>query len=129
MNTPTVVLTQTATAAPATETPTQAIIKTASDTAFKVDSKGRKIVVRRISLLNSFRVSKLLGSFSENNVALAMAQISAAVCEIDGEIISLPMTERELEFTMQRLDNEGFAAAAEALKTLNPEEGIDAAKN
>lgn len=104
------------------ETPTDTIVRAAVERAYKVDAKGRKIGVRRISLLNSFRISKLLGQFAENNVTLAMAQISAAVCEIDGEAIHTPNTVRELEAIMQQLDNEGFAAAAEALKSLNPDE-------
>ena len=104
------------------ETPSQSFAAGAGATASRRDARGRLITVKKLSLLDFYRLSKLLGPHSNTVVAMDLASIAAAVQEIDGDRVFFPKGERELDHLMQRLDFDGLTAVAEALKSLAPKE-------
>lgn len=110
------------------ETPSQTLTRGANATASKMDARGRKISVRRINALQFYHLTKLLGQ-NGNAESRSIAATAASVCDIDGMPVPFPAKEREVEFTIQRLDFEGMKAANEALLELAGDEGIDTAKN
>jgi len=89
-------------------------------TASATDARGRYITVKKLTLLDYYRLTKIIGQGSGNSAQMDVASIAVAVTEIDMDKVTFPQTERELEHLMQRLDFDGLAAVAEALKQLNP---------
>ena len=117
----------------APETPSASMARAANETASEVDARGRTIKVRSLKALETYRLTKMLGASSGIEAAFNFAFIAASVCEIDGEAVHFPVSEREIEFTIQRLENDGLGAVTEALKKLrgdgDVESDIAAAKN
>jgi hypothetical protein len=118
-----------ATGGPTAETPSATIIRTAveADTASHTDIKGRVIEVRRVTLLQMFRLTEVLGESASNPTRLNLAMSACSVTAIDGEKVSFPGKLSELEIIFQRLDFYGVAAAAEALKKLGIGGDVDEA--
>lgn len=111
------------------QTPSEVVAATVQ-TASHIDAKGRRITVKRLNALQLYRLAKLPGA-SSNPAAQDMATIVCTVTKIDAEPVAFPTNERDVEFLIQRLDFEGIAAAAEALKKLSEGDDaeMDAAKN
>lgn len=114
---------------PTAETPSAAIIRAAveADTASHTDIKGRVIEVRRVTLLQMFRLTEVLGEGASNPSRMNLAMSACSVTAIDGEKVSFPGKLSELEIIFQRLDFYGIAAAAEALKKLGIGGDVDEA--
>ncbi|GGH14870.1 hypothetical protein GCM10007036_14460 [Alsobacter metallidurans] len=105
--------------APATaETPSQKIVKAADRRATATDDEGRVIEVKALTALDLYRLTKLLGANSANQQALNIAMSACSVTAIDGERITPPNSEREIEAMIQRLDFHGLQAATIALVQL-----------
>jgi hypothetical protein len=103
-----------------------------SDTATETDARGRIIKVRRLNALQAYRLSKAIGADSASNeVTMNFATLASSVCEIDGEAVDFPVTERQVEALIQKLDFEGMAAINAGLSKLagDAEGAIEAAKN
>ena len=93
-------------------------------TATVVDALGRTIKVRRLSAIDRMRISRAVGGEnSGNDRYVGYCTLAAAVVEIDG-IAAPSMTALQMEATVQRLDDDGLVAVANALKALTP--GLDA---
>jgi len=98
--------------------------------ASTLDARGRSIAARKLSLLDYYRLTKMLGEQASNERQMELASLAASVTEIDGEPTIFPNSEREIEALLQRLDFDGITDAGEALKTLNPPAApADTAKN
>lgn len=113
-------------------TPTQQMVASKATQATRRDARGRMITVKRLTLLDFYRLTKLLGEHSATPTTMDLASVAASVVEIDGEVVFFPTGERELEYLMQRLDFDGLTAVSEALKSLTPgpeESTLDIAKN
>jgi hypothetical protein len=113
------------------ETPTETIAQIA-DSASHLDAKGRLITVNRLNALQFYRLTKVMGANSANAATMDLAIIASSVKKIDATLVSMPASEREVEFLIQQLDFDGIAAAGEALKKLSGDAGdseIDIAKN
>jgi len=102
---------------------------TSSNTAEAFDKRGRLIKVKRLTALDYYRLTKVLGGANESTYG--MASLACTVRKIDMDDYALPSTEKEVEFMLQELDFDGLEAVGEAMKTLNPktEDVKDAAKN
>jgi len=75
------------------------------------DSEGRKLVVKRPSVLQQFRLVELLGpELGKNTMYLNMAMPAFWVQSIDGEPLYAPATKLELEAAVERLDEHGLDA-------------------
>ena len=109
------------------QTPTDII--SAPVTAYATDKRGRVITVKRLTALDYYRVTKVLGD--SNAATFGMASLACTVRRIDTTDFALPTTERDVEFILQQLDFDGLTAAGEALEKLNPADEADkaAAKN
>jgi hypothetical protein len=118
------------TKAKAVETATETL-SSMLDTASHTDARGRLITVNKLNALQFYRLTKVMGASASNAAAMDLAVLASSVKKIDATNISVPATEREVEFLIQQLDFDGLGAAGEALGKLAAEdEGeLEAAKN
>lgn len=101
--------------APTTETPSEQIVKSASEIRYVTDSRGRKIGVIKPSPLQRYRLMKILGSDAcKNEILLGNAMMAFIVRSINGDQI-LVNSERQLEVMLERLDDDGLAAVIKCL--------------
>lgn len=73
------------------------------------DALGRILTLRKPNVLAQYRLVDLLGQKSENRVYLAMVLPLLYLQKIDGDAANFS-NQRELEATIQRLDEEGLDA-------------------
>ena len=109
------------------ETPSGAIIAAANKPVTTVDARGRSIVVKKLVPLARMRLFALAGpKLSENQQWLGYAALASSVVSIDGDPVSCN-TLREVEFTVQALDDEGLTAVAMVVaQNFSPEQTDDA---
>jgi len=84
------------------------------------DAGGRLIKVRRLS-------ARATGADNSNERYVGYATLASSVTEIDGLPVHFPFNTTQLEALVQRLDDEGLAAAARALIAVTPGMGDDSA--
>jgi hypothetical protein len=98
-------------------TPSQAIIREATKSFTALDRTGRRLMVRRLTALDTLRLFKAAGPvLSQNESWLSMAGLAFAVLEIDGIPAPPPTTEAHIESLIDRLGDEGLAAIADIIK-------------
>lgn len=103
-------------------TPSESIIAQSIGTAGTVDSKGRRLTVRRLRALDTLRLFKAAGPvLALNESWLSMAALAFAIQEIDGVPVPTPATEAQIESLIERLGDEGLAAIADTLKDTDDE--------
>ena len=91
------------------------------------DSKGRLLKVRRLSAFDKVKLFRALGAIdSENRMVAQYAGIAASVIEIDGHAVTFPMSSVALDALLQRLDDHGLEAAANARFQLEVESDVAA---
>jgi hypothetical protein len=107
------------------------ILADANRIEYETDAAGRVIGVRRLSALDMFDITLLLGENATNQAALMQALNVCSVVEIDGDPVPRPGSQAQLRALMKRLDFHGMAAAgaAHGRFTQLPDSAIDAAKN
>jgi hypothetical protein len=89
------------------------------------DSLGRRLSLRRLSLLERLRLFEAAGAeLARNDRWLGLAALAASVSAIDGVPLPFPASKAAVEAAVQRLDEPGIAAVAAALA---PEPGLDKA--
>lgn len=94
---------------------------------YEVDTRGRRIGVKKIKLVNAHRLARVVGGeTASNNVAYLQVLSVASVVEIDGEMIPQPGTNLQVEALMTRLDFDGLTAAMKALERLSPKKEDEA---
>ena len=75
------------------------------------DKAGRKLVLREIEILDEARIVRMCGDASSNQgYMMGYVMPAVAVASIDGDPCPIPMTERELEFTIKRVGRDGMTA-------------------
>ncbi len=80
------------------------------------DSRGRKITLRKIGVLETLRLYKALGpDLSINSAYVSAASIAAAAAMIDDVPMPFPNSEAGVELLLERLDDDGIAALIDAL--------------
>jgi hypothetical protein len=98
-------------------TPTQSIVHEAAGTRTATDKNGRRLLLRRLSAVDTLRLFKIAGPIlAQNDPWLSMAGLAFSVLEIDGVPIPAPATESQIESIIDRLGDAGLAAIADALK-------------
>jgi hypothetical protein len=97
-------------------TPSQSIVREAVRSLPTVDSKGRRLLLRRLTALDTLRLFKAAGPLlAENGPWLSMAGLAFSVLEIDGVPVPPPTTEAQIEGLIDRLGDEGLAAVASTI--------------
>ena len=90
-----------------------------------VDTRGRLLLLRRLSVLDRLRLYEAAGAeLSRNDRWLGLAVLAASVAAIDGVPVPMPASKAGIEAAVQRLDEEGLAAVAAGL---TPEQPLDKA--
>ncbi len=92
-------------------------------TANVVDSEGRVLKVRTLSAVQRMKLFGAAGP--EKSLVdryMAYSIMAASVVEIDAQLIPFPRSAGEAEAIVNRLDDHGLTAVAQALAALRPEE-------
>lgn len=95
------------TSAPAPKMPPGVIVVT--------DAQGRAISIKKPKPLDGLDFKIALGSNHTNTLYLVEVSHLQYVCEIDGEAVTVPKTERELRALYQRLGDDGNSVAQAAV--------------
>ncbi|MDR3520431.1 MAG: hypothetical protein P4L54_02330 [Acidocella sp.] len=78
------------------------------------DSRGRRIMLRKVGVLETLRLYKALGpELSVNGAYMAAASIAAAAAMIDDVPMPFPNNEAGVELLLERLGDEGVMAVVE----------------
>jgi hypothetical protein len=102
-------------------TPSQVIVSESARVFSIVDTKGRRLSVRRLTALDTLRLFKAAGPIlAQNESWLAMAGLAFAIMEIDGVPVPTPATEAQIEGLIDRLGDEGLAAIASTIEDESP---------
>jgi hypothetical protein len=97
--------------------PSTIIARQSLETLSAVDKAGRKLLLRRLTALDTLRLFKAAGPvLAENGPWLSMAGLAFSVLEIDGVPVPPPATESQIESLIDRLGDDGLAAIAGSLK-------------
>ena len=105
-------------------TPSQSIVREAIKTFTAVDKRGRRLVVRRLTALDTLRLFKAAGPvLAQNEPWLSMAGLVFSVMEIDGVPVPAPATEPQIESLIDRLGEDGLAAIADMVNDLQDPPG------
>lgn len=92
-------------------TPTaQIVAKAQSEVVLPPDDKGRVFTLRKPGALAQFRLVEALGDTASNQTYMGMVLPLIYLAKIDGEDVLPPISKREVEALIQRLDDEGIAA-------------------
>lgn len=98
-------------------TPTQSILNETAKPKTAVDKNGRRLLLRRLTALDTLRLFKAAGPvLAQNEPWLSMAGLAFSVVEIDGVPIPAPATKSQIESIIDRLGDAGLAAIADMLK-------------
>jgi hypothetical protein len=98
--------------APAAKSPLAAA---SNDILYATDARGRRIGCKKLSAIDLFDLTGIMGEHSSNKAMLNQAMIAASVIEIDGIHSPRPMSWVALRARIQILDFEGYVAVSEAL--------------
>jgi uncharacterized protein YbjT (DUF2867 family) len=102
------------TAAPAS-TPSSELVKKAAEVVTIETPNGLTVTLKKPGVLSQFRLVKILGEAARNQVYVSMVIPITFVASINGVAVNYPNTEREIEATIQRLDEEGVTAVMNAV--------------
>jgi hypothetical protein len=98
-------------------TPSKTIVQASVETLSAVDKRGRNLLLRRLTALDTLRLFKAAGPvLAQNGPWLSMAGLAFSVLEIDGIPVPPPATESQIESLIDRLGDDGLAAIAGLLE-------------
>src|SRR6201996_1534959 len=98
-------------------TPSQVIVRESTRTFTALDAKGRRLLVRHLTALDTLRLFKAAGPvLAQNEPWLSMAGLVFCVLDVDGVPVPAPTNEQQIESLIDRLGDEGLAAIADAIK-------------
>jgi hypothetical protein len=98
-------------------TPSQQAVASASQTYVVVDSRARRITLKKPGVLQQFKLVEALGEVAENRVYMRMVLPLLYVSDIDGEAVVTLMRKSEVEALIQRLGDEGLEAVMHGVET------------
>jgi uncharacterized protein YbjT (DUF2867 family) len=101
--------------APVADTPSKELVKKAAEAVTIDTPNGLTVTLKKPGVLSQFRLVKILGEAAKNQVYVSMVIPITFVASIDGKQVNYPNTEREIEATIQRLDEEGVTAVMNAV--------------
>jgi hypothetical protein len=91
--------------------PSAEMVRKALQEQVITDERGRQLTVRRPGVLAQFRLVEAVGpEAASNQTYMQMINPLLYLGKIDGEDVLPPMSKREVEVLIQRLDEEGLAA-------------------
>lgn len=97
------------------QTPSAQVIAKATESTETTDARGRVITMRKPGVLAQYRLVEILGDTAKNEVYMGMVLPLMFVTAIDGEAV-LPFARKsEVEALIQRLDEDGILAVADAV--------------
>lgn len=103
----------------AVDKPSEEIIRSANGTATVKDERGRLITVKKISSLKRLKLQELIGANAASIPSyVGTATAAVSVIKIDNEDVPWPATKLQFEALVDRLDEEGIAAATVGLADL-----------
>jgi hypothetical protein len=86
-------------------------------TGIIMDKAGRRITLRKVSVLETLRLYKALGAeLSENAAYVGTALVAVAAAAIDEVPVPFPASEAAFEALLDRLGDDGMAALMDAVK-------------
>ncbi len=95
-----------------------------------VDGLGRRLVLRRMTMLDKLRLFKAAGPVLAQNVPwMGIALLACSVVAIDEVPVPPPASEAQIEGLVRRLGDAGIAAVAAVLDVAPRAVDVDAAKN
>lgn len=81
------------------------------------DAHKRKIGIRKVNMSMRRRLFKALSAENQAKPQyLGIAMLAICVTEIDGDPVSFPTTELQVDFLIDRLEDDGIAAVALGLQ-------------
>jgi hypothetical protein len=87
-------------------TPSQQIVAKANAGVTFTDKKGRSITLRQIRGALRMRFIRLVGGDGvENSAYVAYATLAACIASVDGEAVSFPTTQLQLDAIVERFDD------------------------
>jgi hypothetical protein len=96
-------------------TPTASILAKATEQKTVEDGLCRRLMVRRLTALDTLRLFKAAGPvLSQNQAWLGVASLALSVLSIDDLPIPTPTSEAQIEAIVVRLGDEGLVAVADA---------------
>jgi hypothetical protein len=95
--------------------PSQEVVAAANAEVTVVDAKGREIVLKKPGVLAQFRLVEVMGDSAKNVVYMNMILPLIFVASIGGDPVA-KSTKAQIEALIQRLDDEGVEAVAEAVQ-------------
>jgi hypothetical protein len=101
---------------PPAQTPSQQAVAAASQTHVEVDSRARRIALKKPGVLQQFKLVEALGEVAENRVYMRMVLPLLYVSDIDGEPVVTLMKKSEVEALIQRLGDEGIEAVMKGME-------------
>jgi hypothetical protein len=94
--------------------PSAALIGASRQPVVVTDALGRKITIRKLSLLDNLRLMEGMGpALAGNRPYMAHVEYLASVVSIDGSAEPIMTTKIQVEALAQRLDNDGLDAVVE----------------
>lgn len=98
-------------------TPSRNITQDAAKTFTATDRGGHRLLLRRLTALDTLRLFKAAGpGLAQNEAWLSMAGLVFSVLEIDGVPVPPPATEAQIESLVDRLGDEGLATVAHTIR-------------
>jgi hypothetical protein len=113
---------------PAVSTPSGDLVKEAARVITIETPNGLSVTLRKPGVLSQFRLAKILGEAARNQVYFGMVTPIIFVTSINGAAVNFPNSEREIEATIQRLDEDGVVAVMNAVSEHFGAETADAQK-
>lgn len=98
--------------------PSEEVVQAALAEMVVTDRLGRKITIKKPGILAQYRLVEVLEDSAKNEVYMGMVLPIIYVSDIDGEPVYTPTSKREVEALVQQLDEAGFQAVMEGIKSL-----------
>jgi hypothetical protein len=112
------------------EGPGSRLIAAAAAAPEVVDGLGRRLVLRRMTMLDKLRLFKAAGPvLAQNAPWMGIALLACSVVAIDDVPVPPPGNEGQIEGLVQRLGDAGISAVAAVLDVAPRAVDVDAAKN
>ncbi|MGH9208045.1 MAG: hypothetical protein ACRD1G_16060 [Acidimicrobiales bacterium] len=100
--------------------PSETIVASSVAAEAVTDGQGRRIALRRMTVLDKLRLFKAAGPLlSQNGPWLGVALLACSVTAIDDIPVPMPANEQQIEALVARLGDLGIAAAATALSAVS----------
>ena len=115
---------------PAFEGPAARLVAAAAAAPEVRDAQGRRLVLRRMSMLDKLRLFKAAGPvLAQNAPWIGIALLACSVVAIDEVPVPPPSSEAQIEALVRQLGDEGIRAVAGAIDVAAAPVDLDAAKN